>query len=104
MDCGGAESELDHYKQHTYKEYEIAFGERLILCDFCDVDFGSYKRDFFGFTNKHSGFEHLQFVRDIHDKSLRKGYFCSSCHMTHSFLKFVAVCREKNTNSWNKWN
>lgn len=98
MDCGGEESEKDHYTEHEYKEWEVLFGERLILCNFCDADFASYKTDFFGFKNGRSiGFEHFNFIKDIRDKKLKIGWYCSSCQMTHSFLNFVAVCRENNS-------
>lgn len=97
MDCGGEESELGHFKEHNYKEWEIVYDQRLILCDFCDVDFGSYKSDFFGFKNPRIiGFEHFNFVKDIKDKRLHTGLFCENCNMTHDFLKFVSVCRENN--------
>ena len=101
MDCGGHDSELDHYKEHDYKEWEVLYGERLVLCDFCDADFASYNTSFFGFKNRRTiGLEHFNFVKEIHDKRLRVGLFCPSCHMTHDFLKFVAVCREKNSPKW----
>ena len=79
MDCGGEESELTHFKEHEYNEWEIIFGERLILCDFCDVDFASYKSDFFGFKNRRvPGFEHFSFVRklDWNEIQLQYGRFC----------------------------
>lgn len=97
MDCGAYEFELDHYKKHTYKEYELFFGLRLILCDFCDVDFGSYHPSHFGFTNgKRSGYGDFNFVREIPDKSLRIDKYCPDCKQRLPFLKFIAKCREIN--------
>ena len=52
MECGGDDFELDHFKEHNYTEYEIFFDQRLVLCDFCDVDFGSYDPTYFGFKKK----------------------------------------------------
>ena len=49
VDCGHLEEEIDHALngQHTYAEMRV-FGElNIILCNFCQVDFGSYDPQFF---------------------------------------------------------
>lgn len=98
MDCGGAESELNHFKSHKYKEWEVIYNQRLVLRDFCEVDFGSYKSTFFGFKNTTNiGFENFNFVKDIKDKRLQIGLFCNNCRKPHDFLKFVSICRENNS-------
>jgi len=64
MDCGGDDFEMDHYLEHDYNEYEIYSGQRLVLCNFCDVDFGSYRGNYFGFKgNKKLGFEHFNLIK-----------------------------------------
>lgn len=73
MECGGDDFELDHYTEHHYKEYELYFGQRLILCDFCDVDFSSYDPTYFGFPRgRRIGLQDWNFVREIKDKELRR--------------------------------
>lgn len=96
MDCGWDEFELDHFETHRYNEHEIAFGAKLVLCDYCETDFGSYQKSFFGFKDRQLDMMDFKFVREVHDKSLRKGYFCPTCNMTAPFLEFVALCRMKN--------
>ncbi|NLC23014.1 MAG: hypothetical protein GX776_00855 [Oxalobacter sp.] len=48
--CGANPEELSHLAagRHTYSEYEIFPELTLVLCDFCDVDFGSYDPVWFG--------------------------------------------------------
>ena len=96
-ECGGDESELDHYKEHSYNEYELYFGQRLVLCNFCDVDFSSYDPTYFGFSkDRRLGLEDFNFVREESDKRLRKDKYCPECHYRLSFLRFVAKCRLEN--------
>jgi len=97
MECGGDSFEMDHYEEHMYKKYELYFGMRLVLCDFCDVDFGSYDPTFFGFpANKRVGWEDFKFIKDIHDKSLARDKYCPHCKLRLPFLQFVTKCRVQN--------
>ena len=95
MDCGGNEKELDHYKEYTYTEYQIIDNLHLTLCNFCDVDFGSYHPTYFG-LNKQLGYQHFNFVKTIADKNLRLDKYCPECQHCLSFLNFVVACRAKN--------
>ena len=97
MECGSVELELDHFKNHDYKEYELYFGQRLILCDFCVVDFSSFDPTYFGFSaGKKLGFGDWAFIQDIHNKNLRKDKYCPQCKHRLPFLKFVYKCRQEN--------
>lgn len=100
MECGGDEIELDHYQEHTYREFEAYFKQKLILCDFCDVDFGSYNPAHFGFKKgKKINYTDFNFVKEITDKSLRLDAFCPSCNHSLGFLNFISICRSENKNS-----
>ncbi|MFK7948986.1 MAG: hypothetical protein AB8G11_15445 [Saprospiraceae bacterium] len=94
MDCGGNDKELDHYKEHIYTEYEIINNQRLTLCNFCAVDFGSYSPTTFG-LKKRIGFENFNFVKSV-GKSLRLDKYCPECNHRLPFLNFVMACRLKN--------
>lgn len=97
-DCGHLPEEIEHFKSgiHRYTVYEIAHGLRLQLCNFCDVDFGSYKPDYLGLRkNKHLGFEHFNFVKAVENPILTKDYYCSSCGHRLTFLKFLCELRER---------
>ena len=90
MSCGSDKSELDHYEAHIYCEYELYFGQRLILCNFCDVDFSSYNPTHFGFdSGKRLGLTDFAFVRDISDKSLLLDQYCPTCNLRLPFLNFI---------------
>lgn len=94
-ECGHLEEELNHYKSHRYAEMRI-FGElSLILCDFCQVDFGSYNPEFFGLPHQKSiGLHTMQFIRSIENVSIRKDKCCPECHHRLPFLRFVCQARE----------
>jgi len=65
-ECGGDPDELRHFRggEHSYAEYEVFPGLNLILCDFCDVDFGSYNPTSFGLVPKSRiGFEKMSRIR-----------------------------------------
>jgi hypothetical protein len=49
FDCGHLAIELEHLAsgRHTYAEYRV-FGECIVLCNFCRVDFSSYDPEYFG--------------------------------------------------------
>lgn len=68
FDCGNLEQELADLAagRHEYRWYEI-FGQRIILCDFCDVDFGSYYPDFFGLPGARPGAANyqLRFIKQV---------------------------------------
>jgi hypothetical protein len=97
MDCGASETGLKHYIDSTYVEYEVYYSQRLILCNFCYVDFGSYKPSYFGFPdNKKIGLQDFNFIKEITVKSLRVDKYCPECDKRLAFLKFVAVCRESS--------
>lgn len=99
MECGGIKTELDHYEKHNYREYEAYFGQRIILCNFCDVDFSSFDPTYFGFKkNKKISFTDFSFVKDINDKQLRIDMFCPNCNYRLPFLNFIHKCRMENKN------
>ena len=98
MECGGDELELDHYQDHDYSEYNTYFGQKLILCDFCELDFSSYDPTYFGFPlGKRLGLMDWEFIRNIRDKELRKDKFCPKCEHRLPFLNFILRCRLANT-------
>ena len=99
MECGGLPEELAHYQEgrHRYQELEVLPGHRLVLCNFCMVDFGSFDRSYFGLPQGHSlGFEHMEYVREASNIGIGKDKFCTTCGHRLSFLKFVCAVRSEN--------
>ncbi len=96
-ECGADDFELDHFKEHKYHEYVLYHDLRLVLCDFCDVDFGSYDPTYFGFEkDKRIGYEDFELIREVEEVKLRKGKHCPECGYNLPFLKFVKECRISN--------
>jgi hypothetical protein len=99
MECGHLDEEIEHALAgiHTYYEMRI-FGElSLILCDFCQVDFGSFHPEFFSLPpNARIGFGKMQFIRSIDNYSIQKDKFCPDCRHRIQFLNFVYQAREFN--------
>jgi hypothetical protein len=96
-DCGHFEVELKHFKEkrHQYNIYEVYKGLKLQLCDFCDVDFGSYKSEYLGFKdNRRIGYENLAFVAEVESPALEKDKFCPTCNQRLKFLNFIINLRE----------
>jgi hypothetical protein len=97
MDCGASEAGLQQHTTATYTEYEVYFNQRLVLCNFCYVDFGSYKPEYFGLSRQKTiGLPDFNFVQDVTDKTLRVDKFCPECNKRLPFLKLVSVCRQQN--------
>jgi hypothetical protein len=89
--------EIEHalMGRHTYSQMRVC-DFILTLRDFCQVDFGSLRPEFFGLSkNERIGYEKMQFVRDVKDTSIRKDKVCVRCGYRLSFLKFIAEIRNR---------
>lgn len=99
-ECGGEPKELLHFRkgQHSYAEYEVLPGLNLILCNFCDVDFGTFDPAFFGLARNASiGYQSMRLVGAVQDPSIGKDKFCAACGYRLAFLRFVRQSRAANT-------
>ena len=76
--------------QHRYSEYRVFDKFKIVLCDFCDVDFGSYHPDYFGLphTGEVLGIDCLRFSKEISDPSQGIDLICPECDHRLSFIKF----------------
>ena len=97
-DCDASEARLRQNLTTTYMEYEVYFNQRLVLCNFCDVDFSSYKPEYFGFpSTKKIGLQDFNFIQVVTDKTLGVDKYCPECDKRLAVLKFVSVCRQQNS-------
>lgn len=99
MDCGHLEEEIEHAIKgiHTYSEMRVFNDLCLILCNFCQVDFGSYTSETFSLPKgKRISFKDMQFLKEITDHSIRKDKVCPNCLQRLPFLKFISEVREFN--------
>ena len=95
-ECGGSPVEIEHFRQrrHTFCEYEIFRPLRLILCNFCDVDFGSFDPTFFGLPRRaRIGYQYFVAIDRIENPVLSEDKFCRACGYRLRFLRFVADAR-----------
>ena len=96
-DCGHLDDEIKHFKEgrHKYNVYNIYKGLKLQLCDFCDVDFGSYKSEFLGFDdNRRIRKENFEFVSSVEKPSIEKDKYCPECGSRLKFLRILRGLRE----------
>lgn len=97
FDCGHSPSELEEFErgEHEYHAFSI-WGHELVLCDFCDADFGSYHPDYFGRpAGPHPDYP-LQLIRKVEQPSLAKDFYCPNCKHRLAFLIFLSKVRAKN--------
>ena len=99
-DCGHSNNELKELSDggHEYHKFSI-FGEEIILCDFCDADFGSYYPDFFGLSGKvpaDAQYE-LELIDKITNPTPIKDFYCEDCKHRYAFLNFIKKAREYNS-------
>lgn len=102
MDCGHRPEEIEHTLagRHTFTERRIFGNLTLVLCDFCEVDFGSYDPAFFGLPRTAGiGFDKMDLVRTIDTISIGKDKYCPQCDYRLAFLEFVDKVRRMNQSS-----
>jgi hypothetical protein len=95
MECGGDSRELRMLddRAHSYDEVKI-FGQfPIVLCDFCQIDFGTNSAYFFGLPrHQHLGFNDLQVQRPVAPR-LSQDWVCNGCGYRAAFMDFVLRLR-----------
>ena len=97
MDCGASPDELRHFHEglHTYAEFRIFDSLRLILCNFCQVDFGSYQPEYFGLPDAaRLGFGSMIWIREVNPPEKSFDKVCPDCGKRLAFLRFVSEARQ----------
>lgn len=97
--CGHMPRELEEFRKgaHTYNEYEVFPGHRMVLCDFCDADFGSYIPDYWGFPSpREMGLGEEQRTGSVESPGIEPDWFCPVCRYRLSFLAVRKRVREQN--------
>jgi hypothetical protein len=98
-ECGALATEIEHFRagKHSYREYEIFPPLRLTLCNFCDVDFGSFDPAFFGLPpGAKIGYEYFRALEPVEQPTLARDKFCPSCGYRLKFLRFIADARRQH--------
>ncbi|MEM7040640.1 MAG: hypothetical protein AAF570_26995 [Bacteroidota bacterium] len=95
MECGGDPRELQHLADGTHNYARVRVFDRfsLILCDFCQIDFGTWPSYYFGMPRtRHLGFNDLTFAEEVPAKA-SEGDYCPDCGYRLPFLQFVVQVR-----------
>ncbi len=89
FDCGHIHRELDECirGEHEYHVFEI-WGQEIVLCDFCDADFGSYSPDYWGLPEGPLPDYPLHLVRKVESPSIGRDLYCANCNHRLDFLLF----------------
>ncbi len=89
FDCGHSPGELVELarNEHEYHVLEI-WGHEIVLCDFCDADFGSYFPDYWGLPSGPLPDYPLALRRKVIDPEIDRDWFCSACRHRLAFLLF----------------
>jgi hypothetical protein len=104
FDCGAFEHEIEHALagKHKYAEWLLLGEIKLVLCDFCRVDFYSYSDpSYFGFPSRQRfkiALDQLEFVRGV-EVYTRKDKYCPNCGSRLAWLEFVEQIRSLNEQS-----
>ncbi len=97
MDCGALPDELRHFHEglHTYAEFRVFDSLRLILCNFCCVDFGSYQPEYFGLPDSvRLSFGRMTLIQEVHPPEKTFDKVCPDCGKRLAFLRFVSEARQ----------
>jgi len=89
FDCGHAPTEIEHFvqQQHEYHVFEV-WGREIVLCDFCDADFGSYFPDYWGMPEGSLPDYPLQLIRKLDNPAIERDLYCANCKHRLAFLFF----------------
>lgn len=97
MECGHKPEEIEQTLagRHTFIERRIFGNLTLVLCDFCEVDFGSFAPEFFGLPRRtRLGLGQMDFVRMLDHVVIGQDKFCPQYGYRLAFLEFAAQARQ----------
>ena len=97
FDCGHAPHELGECTrgEHEYHVFEL-WETEIVLCDFCDADFGSYHPDYWGLPEGPLPEYPLQLVRKVDSPCIAKDFYCACCKHRLAFLMFRSHSLSRN--------
>lgn len=100
FDCGHSESELGEFKraEHEYNVFEL-WSHELVLCDFCDADFGSYFPEHWGLPPGPLPEYPLHLIAPVQAPSISTDAYCPKCNHRLAFLNVLAAVRKQNAAS-----
>ncbi len=97
FDCGHASDEHEECQQgaHKYHRFNL-WGQELVLCDFCDADFGSYFPSYLGLPEGAPQDYPLELIAMVPSPAIAKDLYCNHCKHRLAFLQFLKAARAHN--------
>lgn len=96
-DCGHADSEIGEFerREHEYHQFEL-WGHSLVLCDFCDADFGSYYPEYWGLPAGPLPDYPLHLIGPLASPKISEDHVCDPCKHRLAFLNLLSAIRKQN--------
>jgi hypothetical protein len=103
-DCGHDLTELGRLAEgrHTYAEMRV-FGVKIVLCDFCQVDFSSYDPTYFAREKGVRPEQQIVLVHDVLDPQPSKDKYCTTCGRRLAFVRFPEKVRASAQGDSPRW-
>ena len=76
---------------HSYSLMSV-LAQEIVLCNFCQVDFGSYHPGYFG-TARRVDFRQMTLLREIAEPKSVTDKYCDHCGRRLAFLRFLVKVR-----------
>lgn len=100
--CGGDPEEVEHHLTglHGYAEYEVFGGMRIVLCNFCALDFARLDPRLFGLpADPPLERSDLHLRARLERPEFEQDGYCPRCERRQAFLRFQAAARAQNAAS-----
>lgn len=97
--CGGETEAVEHHLTglHGYAEYELFGGLRIVLCNYCALDFQHQDPTLFG-RPAEPPLERsdLRLRARLERPEMEEDHYCPRCEKRLSFLEFVSSTRARS--------
>jgi hypothetical protein len=95
-DCGHVDSEIGEFERHEHDYHQfVLWGHDLVLCDFCDADFGSYHPEYWGLPAGPLPNYPLELVGPVVSPKISEDHVCPQCKHRLAFLKLLSAIRKQ---------
>ncbi len=83
-----------------YYVYRLSDAITVTLCEFCALDIGSYRPEYFGLPKgKRLQFTDLRLVKPVPNPRIGKDKYCPQCKSRLAFITFVLSVRDASASS-----
>lgn len=97
--CGGEAESVEHHLTglHGYAEYELFDGLRIVLCNYCALDFPRQDPELFGLPpDPPLEREDLRLRARLERPEFEQDLYCPACEKRLAYLDFLAAARARH--------